>query len=508
MSSRIFKKALPLQLSMYLKRAIRGTVSVFIFTALAAVLSYAFRILLARSMDISTYGLFYAMMSFFGFFNLFVELGFLQSISKRVVEWRISKEFSKIKGLLASSFLIQMLISLLLVAVLAFFSDKVVSGFFHSSQTSLFLFMCAWFLLLPVPSFLVHVFLGFQKSGLSASTEFFRHASAVTLTLFFFYTGFGVAAPFMAYALINVLMMLFYAPIVKRVFPEFSRAPAKTSASDLKQVLVFGFYVTFTGLIFSVITQTDTLMITYLLGLESVGLYQLALPVAALIGYVTNSIVPVLFPLITELNARKKSAELKSGITLLYKYLLVVTVPLVFVLFSFSDIIITILFGGEYVSVSPVLKVLSIAMLFSVITTINGFILSSLGKPEQIAKYMIYAAILNLCLNAALIPMIGIMGAAIATLSTFFLATLLSIYKIRSEVGFRFSIKNWMIIILSGGVAALVIDGLRRVIDLHVFIEAPIVIAIAAVAYLAILFGTRILDFSELRDLLKTTLGR
>ena len=59
----------------YAKRVFKGTVIVFVISLLSALLGYLIRLVLARGISQESYGVFYAVFSFFGLIALFRDYG-------------------------------------------------------------------------------------------------------------------------------------------------------------------------------------------------------------------------------------------------------------------------------------------------------------------------------------------------------------------------------------------------------------------------------------------------
>ena len=81
-----------------------------------------------------------------------------------------------------------------------------------------------------------------------------------------------------------------------------------------------------------------------------------------------------------------------------------------FIMFSFTDLIINVLFGTDYILASNTIKILSIGMIFLILHRINTNFLSGIGKPQIITKIVYIVAIFNLIANLILIPILGIIN--------------------------------------------------------------------------------------------------
>ena len=87
--------------------------------------------------------------------------------------------------------------------------------------------------------------------------------------------------------------------------------------------------------------------------------------------------------------------------------------------------ILSFLFGGSYSldtikNNAPLLSILSIAIFLMAMLTITSSILQSYGKQSRPVISMSVGTVVKLILNVLLIPFVGIYGAPIATVSSFF----------------------------------------------------------------------------------------
>jgi len=87
----------------------------------------------------------------------------------------------------------------------------------------------------------------------------------------------------------------------------------------------------------------------------------------------------IILPLTSELWERKKTPSIAAGMNLVYKYSFVVVLPAVFLMVSFPDLIIKILFSAKYVEASSALIILAIGTIFMTLVRINFGLLAGIG---------------------------------------------------------------------------------------------------------------------------------
>lgn len=160
--------------------------------------------------------------------------------------------------------------------------------------------------------------------------------------------------------------------------------------------------------------RIDQVMIKEMLGEREVGLYSAAVRLSETWYFVPAIITTSLFPAIV--NARKTSdklyhARLQRLYTTLVWMAIAVAVPMTFL----SDWLITLLYGEAYKDAGQVLMIHIWAGVFVSIGVASG----SWFISENLQHYALYrtslGAIINVILNLVLIPIFGLIGAAIAT---------------------------------------------------------------------------------------------
>ena len=202
-----------------------------------------------------------------------------------------------------------------------------------------------------------------------------------------------------------------------------------------KQMLLFGLplIIANTGGIF--ISQFDTLMLTTLKDLETVGIYNIAISSALLLSFIYNALSVTLIPTISEMSERKQVKEIKKGIEKMYKYTFISLTPILLIGIIFAKELLSFVYGTEYGIGYNAFRILLIGMIFVIINNYNIRILIGLGKTKTIAKITWLSAILNIVLNVPLIYYFGFIGAATASSISYFVQMFLTNKQVLKIVG-------------------------------------------------------------------------
>lgn len=186
----------------------------------------------------------------------------------------------------------------------------------------------------------------------------------------------------------------------------------------------FGKYVFGTNFSSMLFNRMDVMMLGAFINPIAVSLYNVASRVNNYMEVPMNSLAQVIYPRIAE-----KQAESLAEVGKLYEksiaLLLLVTIPASIFVFIFAEPIVIILAGREYLEATLVLKILVIAGLIKPWGRLFGITLDAIGQPVLNFRMLMLSLVINIILNATLIPIMGLEGAAIATLLAIWITIIL-----------------------------------------------------------------------------------
>ena len=199
----------------------------------------------------------------------------------------------------------------------------------------------------------------------------------------------------------------------------------KESPQKLKPAIAHGwdvlgesYHFILSGIMTSIYGQMDKIMIGKMLGDSEVAYYTLSLTIASMWIFVPTAIVNSLRPSILE--AKRVGNEKEYTQRLLKLYSIIIWTCLVVAVFGVLLIkpAIYILYGEAYLPAVNSFRIVIWSELFSMIGVARGVWIVSENKNKYVKYYLAIGSVFNLVMNFVLIPMIGTLGAAIATLIT------------------------------------------------------------------------------------------
>ncbi len=207
----------------------------------------------------------------------------------------------------------------------------------------------------------------------------------------------------------------------------------KFDSSLAKKLLQYSWPLIISGIMVALYMKIDLLMLQNMVGVKESGAYATVAQLSEAWNFVPSIIVSSLFPAI--LNARRDDIQrYKKRIQHLYDLMVYLSVPAALVITFISPLIYK-LYRPEYAYAAPVLSVHIWSGVFVFLGAASGqyLIAENLNKLTFIRTG--FGAIINIVLNLILIPKMGMMGAAVATLIAYASAAffILAIPKVNSQ---------------------------------------------------------------------------
>jgi O-antigen/teichoic acid export membrane protein len=193
-----------------------------------------------------------------------------------------------------------------------------------------------------------------------------------------------------------------------------------------KKLLSYSWPLIISGIMVSVYMKIDQIMLLQMMGAKEQGAYATVVSLSEAWYFFPSVIVASLFPAI--LNAKRDDpARYKKRVQHLYDLMTYISVSLALII-TFTSHIIYQLYKTEYAYAAPVLSVHIWAGVFVFLGVASTQYLIAEGYNKLTFIRTGFGAIVNIVLNLLLIPKMGMMGAAVATLAAYASSTLFIIF--------------------------------------------------------------------------------
>lgn len=220
----------------------------------------------------------------------------------------------------------------------------------------------------------------------------------------------------------------------------FSRSIAVSLLKDSWPLL-------FAGVVITIYSKVDQIMIRNMLDSKELGYYAAAVRLSEAWYFIPVALTNSLFPAI--INAKKVNKQFYNNrMQKLYDILAWVALAIAVPVSVFSHQIINIIFGQAFQFAAPVLTI----YIWAGVAVFMGVASSQYLITENFTKLSLYrnlvGMISNVALNFILIPVYGIVGAAIATLISYSLTTFSLLFSQRTSEQVKLMFKSIFLITL------------------------------------------------------------
>lgn len=196
----------------------------------------------------------------------------------------------------------------------------------------------------------------------------------------------------------------------------------------LKEMLVFGFPLQLQYTLDFSFSRIDTLIIASLLGTSGTAYYEVARKIPDSLTQLFNAFRSVYFPMVTELNASHQYEKASNLLNTSIRGLSFIALLGAMISVAFGKDIILLLFASQYLLIYPVFVVRMVGLSLNILENTLGYSLVAIGEPYKPLIVNIARASISAVGNLLVIPVIGIMGAALVYLSGNIIATPLDIF--------------------------------------------------------------------------------
>jgi O-antigen/teichoic acid export membrane protein len=272
----------------------------------------------------------------------------------------------------------------------------------------------------PVSLFYFRVFRQIKKFSYLTLFEAF---GKLLLILVLLKMGSGLLGVIAATLLVqSIIILIAFLTIISQigfVIPRFTY---------IREYLQYSLPLTPNTIVRWITESSDRYLVTYFIGLTSVGIYSAACSFGNLIQLLVSPLQLMLFPELSKLYDEGKIKEVETYMSHSLRYFLLVAVPAVFGLSALAKPLLIIFTTEDFLSGWFVIPVIAFSGLLAGIVQIfvNTLLIV---KNTKVPTYISFAAaVLNVLINLFLIPSLGIVGAALSTLFSYFFMAILTMH--------------------------------------------------------------------------------
>lgn len=207
----------------------------------------------------------------------------------------------------------------------------------------------------------------------------------------------------------------------------------------------FGYPLLITELSYLLLSYIDRYMIAAYKGGDTLGLYSVGYNLASYVGEtITFSLSYAIVPLYVSLYAKEGKESTEDFLNKCMHYLLMAILPIFFGYYLVSKDVFITLASTKYTEAASFSPIILLGTMFLGLNSILNAGLYLQKKSRSILFIMLAALALNIASNIYLIPLYGVMGAAIATLASCVTTTILTVFLSTKHIKVKIDMKVFL----------------------------------------------------------------
>ncbi len=458
------------------KSIFKNTSWLTISQVITSICAFLWTIIIARYLGVSDYGIVSFAISFTSLVGIVMDLGMSTYITREIAKNRnsVNKYFNNI------------FIFKLILAIILFFISGLILYLLGYPQWTIFitLLFTIELIFISMTAFLNGIFQAFEEVKYQAIGSILNSSLLLIGILITLGFDLGVVAIALSYTL---SYFLYFSYILLKYIQTFSFPKFEIDVKFIKRVLIESIPFGLTNFFYTIYFSIDIVMLSYISGDYATGLYKSAYNIITVFTTFFVVYQAVIFPVMSKFFKESQNL-IKISYELSIKYLLLIIIPISAIIFFYARPIVDLIYSNQYSLASTPVQILIWTVLFLFINGAASVLLNAINQEKTVTKIYIIAALFNVCLNLILIPVYSYDGAAIATVISEILITILTLYFI-SKTNYKPDLS------LLKSVIKLVICGIILIIILYnIKVSLYLAIPIGLAVYLLSLFLTKSID--------------
>lgn len=402
-----------------IKKSFKKNISwIFIGNVIHSIFAFLLNIVVARLLSKDDYGIINYVASWISFFNAFAVLGITSVINKYYTEnEKESNEYMCTSILMR---IISSVISSILICILIFYID------YNDKKILLVTFIQSFTFISSVGDIYIQWFRykrEANKVAILRLVALFISAIVKLLALI-------VLKNLYLYVVGIVLETLSFSLLLFIEYKRNYNFNMKVSKEKAKKLLKSSYPFIIASIMTTIYAYTDKIMLQKMMGNEEVAIYSVSVTIAGIIATIASALIEGYRVEIFD-SKNKDEILYKRRLRQIYCILFWMCISYGLFIVFFGKYLLQILYGTKYLSASPSLSIIVWYTAFSYFGSVNNIYMVAEEKQKWVQVNTLIGSICNIILNLILIPKLGIIGAAVASLITQFVANFIMLYIIK-----------------------------------------------------------------------------
>lgn len=463
---------------------VKNTFWLFIGELTGRILRIAVIIYAARVLGTEQWGAFAYATTLAAFFSMFSDIGVNAILTREIAKNHELKD-----KYLSTAFYIKLALIIVSTALIFF-----VAPFFTkiSAARALLPFVALLFVFDGLREFALSLNRAFEMMEKEATVKILTNAAIVAFgisALIISPTPYALALGYVAGSGFGFLAALF------TLREHFRHVFTRFTAQLVRPIIFSAWPFALLGLLGSIMTNTDVIMIGWVKPAHDVGLYSAAQRIVQIFYIIPALVASALLPTFARLAGMQAKEKMSALLERVIVALVALAVPLALGGMVLAPHLIRIAFGAQYLPGAVSLQILFLTLLIMFPLSPAGNAIFAYNQQRHFILFGAIGAIGNVAFNAFLIPLFGIGGAAAATICAQFIVNIFVWRKLQQLN--RFEVFSKIKKIAVAGAAMAVFAAALDAWGVNFFMN----VALSAALYLGLLALMREPLLKELRSI-------
>jgi O-antigen/teichoic acid export membrane protein len=261
--------------------------------------------------------------------------------------------------------------------------------------------------------------------------------------------------------------------------------------AEIRDMIGFGLPIVIMGVSMWAILLGNRMVIGFFMNIGEVGNYSVAFTIACILVVLAAPFWASLYPMMAAAYSNKNTDQLTHLCRKYMNMYLMIGIPALFGLTIIAPVLLQTLGTQEFGMNSLIFGIIAIGLFSDQFTTNAHYLVYIHNEPVFLRNITIICGVVNIVFSIILVPLIGILGAGLATLSSYILLDLLLFRRVHQYGYLLNEIYDFSAIgkyILSSGVMGFILYLFFNQND-HTFLNLVWTIVFGIILYLAVLWA-------------------
>jgi len=422
------------------------------------VLSMGNNILLARSLHSKDFGLLTLGLSVFELANVPAGLGVASLLPKYIAESLAQDQKGRISDLYSLVIGSCFTLAAGMASLIMLSSYTISNTIFHQPELTRVLIILASTMPFSVgTSMVISLFRGYQQTRPKILfQDFLLPSLRIALYAVLFWLGYGLAAACYAFALSNLLIFV-GSVIAASILLNVKLRPRIYDSILTPEIFHLAWPLSLQSLVYIIYSQIDRICLGTFLSPSQVGIYGAAYTLTSMLVIIPGAFNYLALPLFAKTHSQNNSDEIRAAYQKIGRAVFQISLPVLIIILVFAPQFLRVLYGAEYIGAAGALSLLCLGSFADAVFGPASDALVASGNTRIPLFAALAGCISNVILNVWLIPLLGIMGAAVATCMSMYLSkSIMAVSNYRQYRIIAIS-HRYLVYILMSGLTAFII---------------------------------------------------